>query len=603
MASNLLQIKRSQTTAVPASLANGELAFTAAGNVVFIGNFGQVLPIAGERTPGVLTANQALVANSTSFINSVKTANLTVTGAISANGTIGNAGEVLITDGSGKAYWASAGTLSVGGQYVQNTDSRTLSGNLYFSGANTYIDNLNVGTINRSPKLTLTGDVSGNVTFTNLGDATLTVTVNNANGVVLGVDTTGDYVADVYAANGINVSGGTGASSAAYISVKAMSGISATGNGLFANIDNSTLDFINGAIQVANNGITLGVKTTGDYVANLVSGNGIMMSTSSGEGTSPTIAIKLGPSSGLTSNSSGLFIDPAAGQTLDSLTVSGQTTLNGNVVLGDAIQDRVTLNGSLYGSIIPTVNDTFNVGVPSAIYNTGYFTKLQLGASSDSTITATANTIDVHNLTVNSNFIANTATIYHDFYIGGDLHITGNAVYSNVEFYIVNDPLIQLAANNTNTDLLDIGFFGNYNTGGGAHEHTGLFRDASDGVYKLFDGLQVTPTTFVDTANNTYNQATLKSYLDSGALVSNATNLNITATSGLAVAIVANTLTLTTALAASYGGTGYKTYTAGQLLVGNVASGLVKLDPGPAGSVLQSDGYNLYYATMDGGTF
>jgi hypothetical protein len=136
MADNLIQIKRSQTTAVPPSLANGELAFTAAGNVVFIGNYGQVLPIAGERTPGILTANQALVANSTGYINTIKAANAILT-SISANGTTGSDGSVLAINGSGEIYWST--TAAVNPSYVQNTDSRELSGNLYFSGANTYV--------------------------------------------------------------------------------------------------------------------------------------------------------------------------------------------------------------------------------------------------------------------------------------------------------------------------------------------------------------------------------------------------------------------------------------------------------------------------------
>jgi len=582
---NLIQIKRSQTAGAPGSLASGELAFTAAGNVVFIGNFGQVLPIAGERNPGVLTANQALVANSTSWIDKIKVANATIT-SITANGSTGSAGAVLAINGAGETYWSS--TAAVNDSYVQNTDSRVLSGNLHLTGANTTIDNLYVTTINRSPKLTLSGDATGNVTFNNLGDATLNVTITNANGVTLGVDTTGDYVSTISGGGGIVVTGGTGATSTPTVS---------------ANVDNSTIEVSGGALQVKDNGIALGTKTTGDYVASITSGNGIMMSTSSGEGSTPAIAIKLGTGSGLTSNSSGLFIDPAAGQTLEALTVNGQTTLNGNVVLGDAIQDRVTLNGSLYGSIIPTQDNAFNVGSVGAVYNTGYFTKLQLGASSDSTVTASANTITVYGLTVNSSFVANTGNIYHDLYVGGDLHITGNAIFANVESYIVTDPLIQLAANNNNTDLLDIGFFGNYNQGGGAHEHTGLFRDASDGVYKLFDGLQVAPTTFVDTADGTYNQATLKAYLDSGALISNATNLNITATNTLAVALAANTLTLSTALAATSGGTGYKTYTTGDILVASSSSALSKLALGAEGYVLQSNGTALVYGSLDGGSF
>lgn len=595
---NLIQIKRSQTTGTPASLANGELAFTAAGNVVFIGNYGSVLPIAGQRTPGTLTANQALVANSTGYIDQVKTANLYTT-TITANGTTGTDGSVLSVNSSGQLFWST--TAAVGPSYIQNTDSRTLSGNLYFTAANTTIENLNVTTINRSPKLTLSGDVSGNVTFTNLGDAVLNVTVNNANGVTLGVDTEGDYVADIYAGNGIVSFTGTGEGSTPTIIVKAADGIVANTTGLFANVDNSTLELSSGAIQVKDNGIALGTKTTGDYVQNITAGNGVSVSVTSGESAQPVIAAVVG--SGLKANTTGIHIDPAAAQTFESIQVNATSTLNGNVVLGSSSQDNTTLNGTLVGSLLPTTTNTYDVGGLGAVYNKGYFTQLQLGSSSDSTITASANTITVYGLTVNSNFIANTGTVYHDFYIGGSLYITGNAVYSNVESYVVTDPLIQLAANNTDTDLLDIGFFGNYNTGGGAHEHTGLFRDASDGVYKLFDGLQVTPTTFVDTANNTYNQATLKAYLDSGALISNATNLNITGTSSLAVAISANTLTLSTALAATSGGTGYGSYTTGDILVASSSSALSKLALGAEGYVLQSNGTALVYGSLDGGSF
>jgi hypothetical protein len=595
---NLIQIKRSQTTGTPASLANGELAFTAAGNVVFIGNYGSVLPIAGQRTPGTLTANQALVANSTGYIDQVKTANLYTT-TITANGTTGSDGSVLSVNSSGQLFWST--TAAVNPSYVQNTDSRTLSGNLYFTAANTTIENLNVTTINRSPKLTLSGDVSGNVTFTNLGDAVLNVTVNNANGVTLGVDTEGDYVADIYAGNGIVSFTGTGEGSTPTIIVKAADGIVANTTGLFANVDNSTLELSSGAIRVKDNGIALGTKTTGDYVQNITAGNGVSVSVTSGESAQPVIAAVVG--SGLKANTTGIHIDPAAAQTFESIQVNATSTLNGNVVLGSSSQDNTTLNGTLVGSLLPTTTNTYDVGGIGAVYNKGYFTQLQLGSSSDSTITASANTITVYGLTVNSNFIANTGTVYHDFYIGGSLYITGNAVYSNVESYVVTDPLIQLAANNTDTDLLDIGFFGNYNTGGGAHEHTGLFRDASDGVYKLFDGLQVTPTTFVDTANNTYNQATLKAYLDSGALISNATNLNITGTSSLAVAISANTLTLSTALAATSGGTGYGSYTTGDILVASSSSALSKLALGAEGYVLQSNGTALVYGSLDGGSF
>lgn len=520
---NLIQIKRSQTTATPASLANGELAWSNTSGVLFIGDYGGVTAIGGYRNPGVLTANQALIANSTGFIDNVKTNNLTVR-TVTANGSAGSSGFLLASDGT-KTYWADPGLLAVGPSYVQNTDSRTLSGNLYLSAANTTIENLFVTNINRSPKLTLTGDVSGNVTFTNLGDATLNVTVNNANGVTLGVDTTGDYVESVTAGNGISITSGTGV------------------------------------------------------------------------GSTPTISVPVG--SGLISNGAGVFLDPS--QTFETLQVNGQTTLNGNVVLGDAIQDRVTLNGSLYGTIIPTQDNVFNVGTVSAVYNTGYFTQLQLGSSSDSTVTASGNTVQIHNLTVNSEFISNTATIYHDLVVGGDLHITGNVYSSNVDTINVSDPLIHLGVNNHVSDVLDLGFYADYFDG--QIRYSGLVRDASDKVYKLFYNLTDAPLTYVNTASASYLTATLDAFLQSGALTSNSQGVTLLADGSHFVNITANTLTLSSPLATGSGGTGYSTYSQGDLLVGTSGGSLTTLAKGTAGYVLQSDGTSLIYASIDGGTF
>ena len=53
--------------------------------------------------------------------------------------------------------------------------------------------------------ITLGGDLTGNVTITNLGSATLTASVA-ANSVALGTDTTGDYVGSISAGTGITLS-------------------------------------------------------------------------------------------------------------------------------------------------------------------------------------------------------------------------------------------------------------------------------------------------------------------------------------------------------------------------------------------------------------
>lgn len=142
---NKIQIKRSTTTAAPTGLANGELAYSANGGVLFIGApaDGTTLAIGGLRNPGTLTANQALVANSTSGIDKVLAANvaaidnlyvganvianttayfvgnssvntfitqnlLDLGGQINANGSVGTAGQILTSGAGGNVYWGAA---------------------------------------------------------------------------------------------------------------------------------------------------------------------------------------------------------------------------------------------------------------------------------------------------------------------------------------------------------------------------------------------------------------------------------------------------------------------------------------------------------------
>ena len=67
--------------------------------------------------------------------------------------------------------------------------------------------------------------------------------------------------------------------------------------------------------------------------------------------------------------------------------------------------------------------------------------------------------------------------------------------------------------------------------------------------------------------------------------------------------MTANSLTLTTALIGTSGGTGLASYTAEDILVANTSIGFRKLALGTDGYVLQSNGTALIYSTLDGGSF
>ena len=74
-------------------------------------------------------------------------------------------------------------------------------------------------------------------------------------------------------------------------------------------------------------------------------------------------------------------------------------------------------------------------------------------------------------------------TIEGDITITGNLVIAGNTVTQNVSTYIVEDPLIYVAANNYTSDSVDIGLAGNYYDGA-TNRHFGVVRKhATDSVY------------------------------------------------------------------------------------------------------------------------
>jgi len=131
MSNTVIQIKRSTTTAVPNDLQPGELAYTSNGQVLFIGsavgsNTANVIAIAGERSPGVLTANQALVANASSWIDNIQTAKL----IIGAPGTTANI-TAFTTDGTLSGANLSNSTIASTfaiKDYVDNNSAADLSG-------------------------------------------------------------------------------------------------------------------------------------------------------------------------------------------------------------------------------------------------------------------------------------------------------------------------------------------------------------------------------------------------------------------------------------------------------------------------------------------
>lgn len=265
----------------------------------------------------------------------------------------------------------------------------------------------------------------------------------------------------------------------------------------------------------------------------------------------------------------------------NNITAVETLNIQGNTVLGSDSSDVIHFNALANSDLIPVSNNSINLGSAALSFANVY----------------------TNNAIMISGYVTGNLTV------DGDLTVSGNLTSIDVESIRVEDPLIHLAGNNETSDTLDIGFLGHYSDDGGTTKrHTGIFRDATNKQYYVFDNYvdaQLDANTAyntVDTSNNTFRIATLNAYLESGALSSNATVLDITANSSIAVSITANTLSLTTALPVTSGGTGRTSFTNNAVLFGDGSYGL-QTASGTDGQVLQIIQNTPAFGGLDGGTF
>lgn len=281
------------------------------------------------------------------------------------------------------------------------------------------------------------------------------------------------------------------------------------------------------------------------------------------------------------SNSTGTF----AG----TLTISGDLITQGNVTLGDASTDTITLNGSTIslgnnqsidsGTLfVDAVNNEVGIGTTNPTSNlhvigTANLNGLFVDANGNVGIGTTSPTSNLHvigtanissSLVVNNTNIvptisaafdkANSAnllafntgiganaysnatfvklssvsqTITGNLAITGSLSVSGNAYILDTETLRISDPLIYLAGNNYTSDIVDIGFVANYVNTTGQNVHTGLIRDYQTKEYYLFEGYDKEPDlNHIDTTGNNFTISVLNTRIKSSNIELNGINVS-----------------------------------------------------------------------------
>jgi hypothetical protein len=260
-------------------ISTGSIKFVgAAGTVVgTLSNTGNGLALDG----GVVANGNSSFGTSSAAVTSV-TGSLNVSGSISLIGalsasTITGIGNVSLYSTSVDSRLVTIEAVSASVKAVTDTFATsasvasatatsisTLSGSVKtvtdaLSGRVTTLEGTDIS-------ITLTGDVTGTGTITNLANVSFATTIA-ANSVALGTDTTGDYVASMTAGTGITVGTATGEGSTPVITNTGVTSAVA-GTGVSVSAGTGAVTFSIGQAVATNSAVTFAsVAASGDIVA------------------------------------------------------------------------------------------------------------------------------------------------------------------------------------------------------------------------------------------------------------------------------------------------------------------------------------------------
>ena len=450
----------------------------------------------------------------------------------------GTNGQILTTNGSGQLAFSSPASSSFtisDNQGTPNTDSFSTGGTLTFAGS------AGVKTTVSDNQVAIVADITGATALTSLADADEFLVYDasaTANKKITAEDI-GDYI---YAA----VSGDITISES-------------------------------GVASIAANSVALGTDTTGNYVATVAgTANQIAITGSGSEDAGVTVALTNDVTLVGDLTVGGNDIKANGGTTSITLsgadvTVAGDLTVSGNDIKSSSAT-ALTLAGSdvtVAGDLTVTGND-----IKSSSATALTLSGADVAVAGD--LTVTGNDIKSSGGTTALTLSGANVTV------AGNLTVSGTTTTVNSTTLSVTDPLVFVGNDNNATDAVDIGLFGMYDTSGSLDLYSGIFRDASDGKWRLFKDSQAAPTTTVNTAATGYTIATLVANLEGGTVSS-----------------------LTSAITVPNGGTGAATLTANGVLFGSGTSAIQATAVGTAGQVLKSGGSGVApsFGNIDGGTY
>ena len=552
-------------TAIPTFTVDAQGRLTAAGTAEISTQFSVLSDNDGTQDLS-LDTDSLVISGGTGLTSSVLKADTNVILAITLDNTAVAAGSygsssatpTFTVDAQGRLTAAEDVAISITSDQVSDaTNANTASTIVKRDGSG----NFSAGTITaalagnastasaweNARTITLGGDLTGNVSIDGSDHVTLNATIA-ANSVALGADTTGNYVGTITPGTGLTSTGAaTGEGISHQISVTgvledlvnlgapASDGqfIVADGEGSFAYESGATARSSlelgdlsplagNAGLSISNNLLIdntkelrfgeLDTSEGNEYIAIKAPGsieNSYTLTLPNVKGADGTVLVT-DADGNLTWNT----VENAAGNAVNAFSIISVSTDGQNNLVADASQDTLNIAEGTGISLATDANtDTLTIGIDTSDLTT--LASLTSVGAQDNTLAVQGHLSVAQNLTVT-----------------GDLIVNGSSTTIDTQTLTVEDPLIKLAMNNNASDVVDIGFYGLYDSTGNQDLYSGLFRDADDGKFKLFKDLQVEPTTTVNLAGAGYASATLVANLEGNVTgqvsdISNHTTANL----------------------------------------------------------------------------
>jgi archaellum component FlaC len=199
---------------------------------------------------------------------------------------------------------------------------------------------------------------------------------------------------------------------------------------------------------------------------------------------------------------------------------SNVTTLTASVNTIKANVDSVQSNVSTLTTSVNTIRaNVDSVAGNVTTLTTGVNTIRANVNSVQGNLTSYISTANLHTATTTGNVTTNniqigglkatSAEFTGSITIAGNLFVTANSTFLvSANNLSLEDNMIYLNANNKVANP-DLGIAGNYNDG--TYRHAGVFRDATDGIWKFFDSYLPEPdaSPYIDISNTSFNLSSI----------------------------------------------------------------------------------------------